>query len=138
MYIGIIMNTPVILFDGICNLCCGWVQFLIRHDRQMKFRFASFQSETGEKIIKTLGSCNGNMETIIYLKENHVLRYSTAVLEILKDMGGIWKILMVFKFIPTKIRDRIYQFIAGKRYTFFGKRSSCLLPTPEIKKRFLT
>jgi len=104
----------------------------------MNFRFASFQSETGEKIIKTLGMTIGNMETIIYLKENHVLSYSSAVLEILKDMGGIWKILTVFKFIPTKIRDRIYQFVACKRYTFFGKRSSCLLPTPEIKKRFLT
>jgi predicted DCC family thiol-disulfide oxidoreductase YuxK len=132
------MNTPVILFDGICNLCCGWVRFLIRHDKQMKFRFASFQSEAGEKLIKTLGLITGNMETIIYLKENHILRYSSAVLEILKEMGGIWKILTVFKLIPTKIRDRIYQFIACKRYTFFGKRSSCLLPTPEIKKRFLT
>lgn len=102
----------------------------------MKFTFVSFQSEAGDKLIRTQGLSPGNMETIIYLKGNHVLRYSSAVLEILKDMGGIWNIWTVLKVIPKGFRDRIYQFIAGKRYTFFGKRSTCLLPTPENQKRF--
>ena len=139
MKIEISMNQfPVIIFDGICNLCCGWIQFLIRIDTSMKFRFASIQSKTGQKLLNADYQNNKMTESIIYLKNNHYFRESTAVIEILSDVGGFWKLAAVLKLIPKPIRDNFYQFIAKRRYRYFGKRSTCLLPTTENKKRFLT
>ena len=131
-------QSPVILFDGICNLCCGWVQFLIRHDKKMKFRFASIQSAIGQSMLNSIGISDETMESIVYLKGTVNYRESSAVLEILNDLGGIWKLFSVFKLIPNPIRDGIYLFIARKRYRYFGKRASCYLPTHENQKRFLT
>jgi len=131
-------QNPVILFDGICNLCSGWVQFLIRKDTNMKFRFAPIQSETGQRLLHTVGLENSNIETVIYLKENECFRESSAVLEILKDLGGLWTFASVLKLIPGTLRDGFYRFIAKKRYRFFGKRTTCFIPTPENQKRFLT
>jgi len=129
---------PVIIFDGICNLCCGWVQYLIRIDKNMKFRFVSIQSETGQNLLNPVSENVKLTESIIYLKENKYFRESAAVIEIITDIGGVWKLIAVLKLIPKPIRDKFYQFIAKKRYLYFGKRSTCLLPTPENKKRFLT
>jgi len=128
----------IIIFDGICNLCCGWIQYLIRKDQTMKFRFASIQSQTGQKLLKSVQENGEMLESIIYLKENKYFRESSAVLEILSDVGGVWKFVVVLKLIPKPIRDKIYQFIANRRYRYFGKRTTCLLPTPVNKKRFLT
>jgi predicted DCC family thiol-disulfide oxidoreductase YuxK len=133
-----INQHPVILFDGICNLCSGWVQFLIRKDTNMKFRFAPIQSKSGQKQLHTAGLDSNNMETVIYLKGNECFRESSAVLEILKDLGGIWSIAYALKLIPGTLRNGFYRFIAKKRYRFFGKRASCFIPTPENQKRFLT
>jgi predicted DCC family thiol-disulfide oxidoreductase YuxK len=129
---------PVIIFDGICNLCCGWVQYLIRRDKTMKFRFVSIQSETGQKLLKQVQGKDKMTESIIYLKGDKCFRESSAVLEILTDLGGAWKLIAVLKLIPKPIRNKFYQLIAKKRYRYFGKRTTCLLPTPVNKKRFLT
>lgn len=130
-------QSPVILFDGVCNLCCEWTRFLIWKDKKMLFKFASIQSEVGERLLNSAGLNNKELKTIIYLKNNQVYLASTAVLEILNDLGGIWKMFNLFQLIPKAVRDRIYLFIAERRYRIFGKRSSCLLPTPENQKRFL-
>jgi len=103
----------------------------------MLFKFASIQSEVGERLLNSAGLNNKELKTIIYLKNNQVYLASTAVLEILTDLGGIWKMFSLFQLIPKAVRDRIYLFIAERRYRIFGKRSSCLLPTPENQKRFL-
>ncbi|MDD4971136.1 MAG: thiol-disulfide oxidoreductase DCC family protein [Paludibacter sp.] len=129
---------PVILFDGICNFCCGWVQFLIRHDKEMKFRFASIQSEIGQGLLKKVGLNNNSLKTIVYIQRNEIFTESSAVLEILRELGGSRVMVGVLKLIPKPLRDRFYQFISKKRYAIFGKRTSCYLPTPENKKRFLT
>ena len=129
---------PVIIFDGICNLCCGWIHFLIHKDKNMKFRFATIQSETGQKVLNEVPENEKMMESIIYVKGNQYFRESSAILEILTDIGGFWKIFAVLKLIPKAIRDKIYQIIAKRRHRYFGKRTTCLLPTPENKKRFLT
>lgn len=134
----IVNQHPVILFDGICNLCCGWVQFLIRKDKGMKFRFASIQSESGIKMLHSAGLSNRMMETVVYIKANQCYTESSAILEIIRELGGAWKIFSVLKIIPAPVRDKIYRFISKKRYGIFGTRSSCYLPTPENKKRFLT
>ena len=131
-------QQPVILFDGICNLCCGWVHFLIKKDKNFRFMFASLQSASGKRLLHTVGLQSQIMDSIIYLKGNQAYLESSAVLEILKDIGGIWKIAGILIYIPLPIRDGIYHFIAKRRYRYFGKRASCLLPTPENKKRFLT
>ena len=131
-------QNPVIIFDGICNLCCGWIQYLIRIDKTMKFRFVSIQSERGQKMLNGIHENDKMTESIIYLKENKSFRESSAVLEILTDIGGVWKLIAVLKLIPKPIRNKLYQLIAKKRYHYFGKRTTCLLPSPENKKRFLT
>jgi len=131
-------QNPVILFDGNCNLCCGWVQFLIRNDKKMKFRFASIQSERGSKMLHVFGLNSTDLETVLYFKGNDCFRESSAILEILKDLGGIWIFCVVLKLIPKILRNKFYKFVSKKRYRFFGKRTSCFLPTAENQKRFLT
>jgi len=119
-------------------MCSGWVLFLIRRDKKNKFRFASLQSESGRNRLISAGLPVDAMDTVIYIREEQYFFESAAVLEILHDLGGIWKTTVIFRLIPKKIRDTIYRFIAGNRYRIFGKRSSCMLPTPEIEKRFLS
>lgn len=131
-------HSPVIVFDGICNLCCGWVGFLILHDKNERFRFASLQSKGTEKLLNAFNLNTKDIESIIYIKENRQFLESSAVLEILTDLGGIWRCFGIFKLIPKAICDWFYRFIALRRYKLFGKRASCLLPTPENQKRFLT
>jgi len=130
-------KPPVILFDGICNLCCGWVQFLIRRDKKALFRFASIQSEAGKRLLASAGLNPAQAETIVYVRNKEVYIESAAVLEILNDLGGMWRISKVFKLIPKVVRNKIYRFIAQRRYRVFGKRSACLTPSVENEKRFL-
>ena len=104
----------------------------------MIFKFASLQSDTGQKLFELNGLSGNYMETVVYLRDNQVFQESSAILEILRDLGGIWKVLIIISLIPNSIRDRIYRFIAKRRYSIFGKRETCLLPTPENNKRFLT
>jgi len=139
MDIDLNMNeSPVILFDGICNLCCGWIQFLIRHDKKKKFRFASIQSEIGQELLKSFALNNNSIKTIVYIQRNEIFTESSAILEILRELGGNWAMTGVLKLIPRPLRDGFYRFISKKRYKIFGMRSSCYLPTPENEKRFLT
>lgn len=130
-------QSPLILFDGVCNLCCGWVMFLIKLDKKATLKFASLQSEAGKNVTKELGLSSDIMETVIFIKDKHYFVYSDAVLEILNELGGIWKVTKVFKLIPKLIRNYLYIQIAKRRYRFFGLRTSCLIPTPSLQKRFL-
>jgi len=131
------MKQPVILFDGICNLCCGWVQFLIRVDKKMTFRFSGLQSTYGKNLLRSNGLPTDKLETIIYIKGNQIFTESDAILKILKDLGGIWSIFGIFRIIPASFRNKFYRYIARIRYNVFGKQTSCLMPTAENKKRFL-
>jgi len=131
------LESSVILFDGVCNLCCGWVRFLIRRDKKMKFRFASMQSESGKRLMTSLDLNDNRQNTIVYFKDNQLYIESSAVLKILEDLGGIWVLFKVFNLIPEILRNHIYRYIANRRYALFGKRSTCIKPTPEYEKRFL-
>ncbi|MDP4238345.1 MAG: DCC1-like thiol-disulfide oxidoreductase family protein [Bacteroidota bacterium] len=130
-------QSPVIIFDGVCNLCCGWVQFLMRKDKRMKFKLVAIQSNRGQHLLQSVGLHNRDLETVIYLKGSQYFRESSAVLEILEDLGGMWKAVRLLRLIPRSVRDAIYRYFAKRRYRLFGKRSTCLLPTPENQKRFL-
>lgn len=130
-------GQPVILFDGVCNLCSGAVQFIIRHDPKAVFRFASLQSEYGQSCVARLGYDPNELQSIILIKGHEAWRKSDAALQIAAQLSGGWPALVVFRIVPRFIRDAVYDWIARKRYSFFGKKDSCWLPTPELRARFL-
>lgn len=131
------LNHPVILFDGVCNLCNASVQFIIKHDKKSVFRFTSLQSEFGKRIIEKHDLATKNIDSVMLLENNAVQLKSTAALQIAKRLGGIYSALYVFIIIPKFMRDSIYDFVARNRYHWFGKQESCMIPKPELKKLFI-
>ena len=131
-------NKKIILFDGVCNLCNGFVQFVIKYDKKDIFRFAALQSEIGQEILEQTGLCNQNIDSVIlYEPEIGYLLKSNAAIEILKNLGGIFYLSIIFKIFPRFIRDAIYDFIARNRYKWLGKKETCMIPTLELKAKFL-
>lgn len=126
---------PVIVFDGVCGLCNGWVDFVLRHDRRGEFRFTPYQSEFGAQILRAFDLQAG--ESILVVEGERVWRESAAVLEICRRLGGIWSVAAVGRLVPAALRDRLYRFIAVRRYRWFGRRETCRLPTAEERGRFL-
>lgn len=127
----------VVLFDGVCNLCNGSVNWLIDHDKKNVLQFASLQSEYAQQTIGKLGLQGSYLDTMVLVDgENYYVR-STAILHMLKLMGGIYRIAFVFVIIPAFIRDAFYNFIARNRYRWFGRQDACRIPTPELKAKFL-
>lgn len=130
-------KSPLILFDGVCNLCNSSVQFVIKHDKKKQFHFASLQGETGQHILLKYELPTASFNSFILIADGILYRESTAVLILLKILGGPWRLLYVFIILPAFIRNAVYRFIASNRYRWFGKRESCMLPSPELKGRFL-
>lgn len=132
------MNSkPIILFDGICNLCNGVVQFIINHDPENKFLFASLQSDAGQQLLKQFNLPSENFNSFILVQDNKVYNKSTGALKVARQIKGAWSWLYIFIIIPKFIRDAVYNWIAQNRYKWFGKKDACMLPTPELKARFL-
>ena len=131
-------HSHIILFDGVCNLCNGTVRFLIKRDNTALFKFAALQTETGQSIAKEF-DCNGSksLTTLFYIRDRRCFQQSTAILYILKDLGRGWQCLFPLILIPACIRDCIYRFISRHRYKWFGRKEVCMVPTPDIKQRFL-
>lgn len=130
-------ENPVLLFDGICNLCSGMVNFIIRRDPQKKFRFAALQSDGGQAIIKRYHINEPPMSTFIFIHGDAWFVKSTAALKLFREMGGIWKMLYILIIIPRPIRDFLYDIMAKTRYTLFGTRDSCMIPDADMRNRFL-
>lgn len=132
------INKKVILFDGICNLCNSWVQFVIEKDKKNQFVFASLQSEIGQKILIHTGIDKMNIDSLVYYNPGVEYQYkSNAAIQILKDLGGLASLSYGFIILPRFFRDKIYDFIAANRYKWYGKQDSCWIPTPELKSKFL-
>lgn len=131
-------GSHIVLFDGVCNLCNGFVQFLIRRDPQGRFKFASLQSESGRQLLQDYGYSEYPLTSIIYIRGDRSYEMSTAVLQIMNSLGGIWSLAGVLRVIPKGIRDRVYRFIARRRYLWFGKKEACMVPTPQLRQRFLS
>jgi predicted DCC family thiol-disulfide oxidoreductase YuxK len=131
------MDGRIVLFDGVCNLCNGAVQFLIRHDKKERLKFASLQSKTGQKLLQEFGLPTDQFNSFIYVAENICYQKSDAVLSICKELGGWNRLLTVSYVLPKSIRDIAYNWVATNRYKWFGKQSQCMVPTPELRKRFL-
>jgi predicted DCC family thiol-disulfide oxidoreductase YuxK len=130
-------DQPIIIFDGVCNLCEYSVQFIVKHDRQARFKFVSAQSERGKVLQRIYGVDTLQDGTVILLKNGKVYVKSDAAVEIAKDLDGLWRFLHVFTFIPKPARDLVYSVISQNRYRWFGKKNDCLLPDNNIKDRFL-
>jgi predicted DCC family thiol-disulfide oxidoreductase YuxK len=131
-------NKKIILLDGVCNLCDSSVQFIIKHDKNDIFRFVSLQSELGQEILKYIGIDPINIDSIILYEPGIAYHYkSSAALEIAKSLGGFFHFGTVFKIIPAGIRNQLYDYIAKNRYKWYGKKESCMIPSKEIKNKFL-
>jgi predicted DCC family thiol-disulfide oxidoreductase YuxK len=131
-------NKKIILFDGVCNLCESAVQFVIHHDKKDVFRFVSLQSDLGQQILKHIGINPSNIDSIILYQPGIAYYYkSSAALEISKSIGGFFHLGTIFKIIPARIRNNLYDYIAKNRYKWYGKKESCMVPTEQLKLKFL-
>jgi predicted DCC family thiol-disulfide oxidoreductase YuxK len=134
------MDEPaknIVLFDGVCNLCNGLVRFILKRDRTGKFKFASLQSEIGQQWLQRFGIAKNEFESFVLIQGDKYYLKSGAALKMLRELGGIWKAFYVFIVVPRPVRDFMYDLIAKSRYKIFGKRDVCMVPTPELKERFL-
>jgi len=131
-------NKKIVLFDGVCNLCSSAVQFIIKYDKKDIFRFVALQSQLGISICKHLGISFSKMDSIILYDPKTAYFYkSSAVIEIAKNFGGLWRLTPILRIVPIFISDRIYDYVAKNRYNWYGKKESCMIPTPELKSKFL-
>lgn len=131
------VQNPVILFDGVCNLCNGSVLFILNRDPSGIFRFAPLQSETGKNLLSKFDLPNDKLNSIILVENNEYYLRSTAALKILQRLGALWKIVYVFMLVPRPVRDYIYDIVARNRYKWYGKRAECMIPSSDIESRFL-
>jgi predicted DCC family thiol-disulfide oxidoreductase YuxK len=131
-------NKKIILFDGVCNLCNTAVQFVIQHDKKDVFRFVALQSDLGQEILKHIGINPDKIDSIILYEPGVAYYYkSSAAIQIAQNLGGFWHFGTVFKIIPTRIANKVYDYIAKNRYKWYGKKESCMIPTVELKSKFL-
>lgn len=126
----------VIFFDGVCNLCNGAIQFIIKRDKQNIFRFAALQSDYAQKILPNYFLTAKQTDSIVLIENGKIYQQSTAALKIAKKLSGFWPLLYIFIIVPKFIRDAVYNYIAKNRYKWFGKQESCWVPTPELREKF--
>jgi predicted DCC family thiol-disulfide oxidoreductase YuxK len=126
----------IILFDGVCNFCNYWVNFIIDHDKQNLFKFAALQSEKGSELLEKFNLPKDDFDSFILISENKVYKKSSAAFAIAKDLSGWPKIFTPLNFLPKALTDLIYDMIAKNRYKFFGKKEACRIPTKEEKSKF--
>ena len=131
----------LILFDGVCNLCNGFVQFVIEHDPAGRFRFAALQSVAGQAVLAAHGldanAVATEPDSVLLELDGQLYSHSDAVLRIARELGGPWRLLLAGYVLPRAWRDAAYRLVARNRYRWFGRQESCWLPTPELKARFL-
>ncbi|NMD68694.1 thiol-disulfide oxidoreductase DCC family protein [Bacillus sp. DNRA2] len=126
----------IVLFDGGCGFCSFCVHFIIKRDPLGYFKFASLQSETGKALLKNF-NVPSNIDSLVLIKDNKCYLKSTAALQVCKHLNSPWKLLHILIIIPMPIRDFVYEVISKNRYKWFGRNDTCILPTPEQRKRFL-
>ncbi|MEO7266037.1 MAG: thiol-disulfide oxidoreductase DCC family protein [Ferruginibacter sp.] len=131
------IHHPIILFDGVCNLCNHVVQFVIRHDKKSLFRFASLQGEQGQQLLMRYKLSSDDFNSFVLIQNNKAYTKSLAALLVAKQLNAPLKFLYGFIIVPPFIRNTVYNIIARKRYRWFGKKDECMIPTPALKERFL-
>jgi predicted DCC family thiol-disulfide oxidoreductase YuxK len=126
-----------VLFDGVCNVCNYWVQFIIKRDPNAHFRFASLQSTEAQQLLEKHNQ-TATLDSIVLLQNGKVYTESTAILQITKKLTGLWKVMSAFRIVPKFLRDGVYRWFAKNRYRWFGQQESCMIPTPDVRQRFLS
>jgi len=127
----------VIIFDGVCNWCNAWVNFVVKHDPDGNFKFGTLQSDNGQQILKELQLSADNFETFVLLEGTHYFTKSTAALRVVRHLSGIWPLLYYCILVPRPLRDCVYNFIARHRYSWMGKTKACHVQTSEREGRFV-
>jgi len=130
-------DAPIVLFDGVCNFCNGSVNLILKSDRKRVFRFAAMQSRAGQEILSKYGLPLADFDSMVLVENGKAYTKSSAVLRIVRRMGGLWPVLYPAIFLPRALRDAGYNLIARNRYRWFGKRDVCMVPTNDMKERFL-
>jgi predicted DCC family thiol-disulfide oxidoreductase YuxK len=130
-------NRDFIIFDGVCVLCNGWVKFVLRFDTSENFSFVIAQSELGETIYEQLGLKSDDYDTFIIVRNGEMFTKLDGVFALLGAIGWPWKIVSIGKILPKGLKDYMYDRVAKNRYALFGKKDVCMMPTPEIKARFI-
>lgn len=130
-------SNPVVLFDGVCNFCNGAVNFLIRQDGEGSLRYAALQSDAGQQLLQQYGLPEANFNSFVLIKEGKVYQRSGAALKLLPYLPWYWQWANIGWLLPPSLRDGIYNLIAKNRYRWFGKKEACMVPTPEVRQRFL-
>lgn len=128
--------SSILLFDGVCNFCNDSVNFIIRRDPDKKFRFAPLQSDFGIEMRKKYGIAD-DIDSVVLIENDQAYMHSTAALRIAKNLGGIYSLAYVFIIFPSFIRDIFYKLFAKYRYRLFGQKDICMMPTPDVRERFL-
>lgn len=135
----LLQDGPIVLFDGVCNLCNGAVRFLLDRDRRAVLRFAALQSEVGRGLLGALGvelGEEGDPGTVYLIEKGHLYQRSTAALRVTRYLTGLWPAASGLLVVPRFVRDAIYDLIASRRYRWFGRSDACRIPTPEEAARF--
>ncbi|MGB3210357.1 MAG: DCC1-like thiol-disulfide oxidoreductase family protein [Desulforhopalus sp.] len=130
-------NRHIIIFDGVCNFCNSGVLFIIKRDPQGVFAFTPMQSDTAKVLMAQYQIPAVELDTVLLIKDGSCYIRSDAVLEIVKDLTGFWYFFVIFKVLPTAVRDAFYRIFARNRYRLFGERESCMVPSAEIQSRFI-
>ena len=130
-------GQPVILFDGVCNLCTAVVRFVIERDPAARFSFASLQSDTARRLLEQAGRIAALPDSLVLIDEEGVHVRSDAALRVAAGLRSPWSLAAHLTIVPKALRNRVYDFVARHRYRWFGTRDACLVPTPELRARFL-
>jgi predicted DCC family thiol-disulfide oxidoreductase YuxK len=130
-------SPAIIVFDGVCALCNGWVRFLLRHDRRERYRFAAMQTPAGRALLAANGLDPDDPSSFLLIENGRAWTDTDAIRRVVAGLGGVWRVAHVLALLPSSVRDRIYRTIARNRYRWFGRHETCFLPTPEQRTRFL-
>lgn len=128
---------PIVVFDGVCNFCSGFVHFVIKRDPEARFHFAPVQSRTGRRLMERHGLDPEDITTLLLIQNGRAHRRSDAVLRIAGQLAWPWKLARMLRVVPGPLRDWCYGRFARNRYRWFGKKAACMVPTPEMRSRFL-
>lgn len=135
---GLTDQDRVVLFDGVCNVCESSAQFIIRHDPEGKIKMASLQSEVGQQLLAWAGLPREDFDTMVFIEGGRAWLRSTAALRVARHLRSPWHLLGVLLILPAFVRDLGYKLIASNRYRWFGQKTECMMPTPDIRARFLS
>lgn len=130
-------NRHIVIFDGVCNFCNGAVNFIIKRDPNGVFSFTPMQSNLAQELMNKHEIPNVGIDTFLLIKNDQCFVFSSAALEIAKELSGFWYIFNIFKFVPSIVRDFIYKVFARNRYVLFGRQETCMVPTEEVRSRFV-